>query len=95
MDAANLAVVGLLEVVAHIPRIYGEYRKLLAAARERRPDLAILTDSPGFSPAGGPPPAQIGRAGGLSGGAAGLGVAQRTGQGDAPRPPAPAVHLSL
>src|SRR5207248_1738149 len=32
VDAASLAVVGLLEVVAHIPRIHGEYRKLLAAA---------------------------------------------------------------
>jgi lipid-A-disaccharide synthase len=48
VDAADLAVVGLLEVVSHIPRIYGEYRKLLAAARERRPDVAILTDSPDF-----------------------------------------------
>jgi lipid-A-disaccharide synthase len=48
VDAASLAVVGLLEVVAHIPRIYGEYRKLLGAARESRPDLAILTDSPDF-----------------------------------------------
>ena len=48
VDAASLAVVGLVEVVAHIPRIYGEYRKLLAAAREARPDLAILTDSPDF-----------------------------------------------
>jgi lipid-A-disaccharide synthase len=48
VDAASLAVVGLLEVVSHIPRIYGEYRKLLAAARECRPDLAILTDSPDF-----------------------------------------------
>jgi lipid-A-disaccharide synthase len=48
VDAASLAVVGLLEVVAHIPRIHGEYRKLLAAAQEQRPDLAILTDSPDF-----------------------------------------------
>ena len=48
VDAASLAVVGLLEVVAHIPRIHGEYRKLLAAAREQRPSLAILTDSPDF-----------------------------------------------
>lgn len=48
VDAASLAVVGLVEVVAHIPRIYGEYRKLLAAARRRPPDLAILTDSPDF-----------------------------------------------
>ena len=48
VDAAALAVVGLVEVVSHIPRIYGEYRKLLAAAETRRPDLAILTDSPDF-----------------------------------------------
>src|SRR5437899_1138075 len=48
VDASSLAVVGLLEVVAHIPRIYGEYRKLLSVARERRPVLALLTDSPDF-----------------------------------------------
>ena len=48
VDAASLAVVGLLEVVSHIPRIYGEYRKLLAAAREQKPEVAILTDSPDF-----------------------------------------------
>jgi lipid-A-disaccharide synthase len=48
VDAASLAVVGLLEVVAHIPRIYGEYRKLLAEADRQKPDLAILTDSPDF-----------------------------------------------
>lgn len=48
VDAASLAVVGLIEVVAHIPRIYGEFRKLLRAAEAERPDLAILTDSPDF-----------------------------------------------
>lgn len=48
VDAASLAVVGLAEVVGHIPRIYGEYRKLLAAARAEKPDLAVLTDSPDF-----------------------------------------------
>jgi lipid-A-disaccharide synthase len=48
VDAASLAVVGLVEVVAHLPRIYGEYRKLLAAADRRKPDLAILADSPDF-----------------------------------------------
>jgi lipid-A-disaccharide synthase len=48
VDAASLAVVGLLEVISHIPRIYGEYRKLLASAASARPDLAILTDSPDF-----------------------------------------------
>jgi lipid-A-disaccharide synthase len=48
VNSADLAVVGLLEVVRDIPRIYAEYRKLLAAARGRRPDIALLTDSPDF-----------------------------------------------
>jgi lipid-A-disaccharide synthase len=48
VDAASLAVVGLVEVIAHIPRIHGEYRKLVAEALRRRPDVAILTDSPDF-----------------------------------------------
>lgn len=48
IDEAKLSVVGLLEVVSHLPGIYGEYRKLLAAARAERPHLAILTDSPDF-----------------------------------------------
>ncbi len=48
VDAASLSVVGLVEVLHHIPRIYGEYRKLIAAADRERPDFAILTDSPDF-----------------------------------------------
>jgi lipid-A-disaccharide synthase len=48
IDAARLAVVGLVEVIAHIPRIYGEYRRLLRVVAERRPHLAVLTDSPDF-----------------------------------------------
>jgi lipid-A-disaccharide synthase len=48
VDAASLAVVGLIEVVGHIPRIRREFNKLLAAARAERPALAILTDSPDF-----------------------------------------------
>jgi len=48
VDSRSLAVVGLAEVVAHIPRIYCEYRKLVAAARAERPEAAILTDSPDF-----------------------------------------------
>jgi lipid-A-disaccharide synthase len=49
VDSHSLAVVGLVEVVTHIPRIYREYRKLLRAARAARPELAILTDSPDFN----------------------------------------------
>lgn len=48
VDARSLAVVGIVEVLGHIPRIYGEFRKLVRAAKTRRPDLAILTDSPDF-----------------------------------------------
>ncbi len=48
VDAASLAVVGLVEVAAHIPRIWREFRKLLASARATVPDVAILTDSPDF-----------------------------------------------
>ncbi len=48
VDAASLSVVGLFEVLGHIPRIYLEYRKMVAAARRERPALAILTDSPDF-----------------------------------------------
>lgn len=49
VDAHSLAVVGLVEVITHIPRIWREYRKLLRAASAERPDLAILTDSPDFN----------------------------------------------
>lgn len=48
VDARSIAVVGLLEVVQHIPRVYREYRKLLRAATQERPEIAILTDSPDF-----------------------------------------------
>lgn len=48
VDSASLAVVGLVEVLRHVPRIYREYRKLVRAAGRERPQLAILTDSPDF-----------------------------------------------
>jgi lipid-A-disaccharide synthase len=49
VHSSSLAVVGLVEVVRHIPGIYREFRKLVRVARERRPKLAILTDSPDFN----------------------------------------------
>lgn len=48
VDARSLSVVGIVEVLAHIPRIYGEFRKLGRAARREKPDVAVLTDSPDF-----------------------------------------------
>jgi lipid-A-disaccharide synthase len=44
----DLAVVGLVEVVGHLPRIWLRFRKLVAEAGRRKPELAILTDSSGF-----------------------------------------------
>lgn len=48
VDTESLSVVGLVEVVRHLPRIHGEYRRLLAAAERERPAAAVLTDSSGF-----------------------------------------------
>jgi lipid-A-disaccharide synthase len=48
IDVASLSVVGLAEVIIHLPRIYREYRKLLRYARQHKPDAAVLTDNPDF-----------------------------------------------
>ncbi len=45
----DLAVVGLFEVMRHVPRIHGLFRRLAGMASEARPDLAILTDAPDFN----------------------------------------------
>src|SRR5579859_7383830 len=42
----DVAVMGITEVIRHLPQIYREYRKLKAAVRERRPDVAVLIDFP-------------------------------------------------
>jgi lipid-A-disaccharide synthase len=44
--AEDMAVMGITEVVRHLPRIYREFRRLKRAIRERRPSLAILIDFP-------------------------------------------------
>jgi lipid-A-disaccharide synthase len=46
--AEEIAVMGLTEVVLHLPRIYREFRKLKRAIRERKPAVAVLIDFPGF-----------------------------------------------
>lgn len=48
VDARSISVVGLVEVVGHIPRIWGELRKLVRSASAEKPDLAVLTDAPDF-----------------------------------------------
>jgi lipid-A-disaccharide synthase len=44
--AEDMAVMGITEVVRHLPRIYREFRRLKRSIRERRPSLAILIDFP-------------------------------------------------
>jgi lipid-A-disaccharide synthase len=49
VDAKDLAVVGISEIVSHLPKIYGLFHKLIAEADRRHPDLAIVIDSPAFN----------------------------------------------
>jgi lipid-A-disaccharide synthase len=49
VDARALSVVGITEIVSHLPGIYREFRRLLRAADERKPDAAIVIDSPAFN----------------------------------------------
>jgi lipid-A-disaccharide synthase len=49
VDAKDLAVVGISEIVSHLPKIYGLFHKLVAGADRRQPDLAIVIDSPAFN----------------------------------------------
>jgi lipid-A-disaccharide synthase len=49
VDAKDLAVVGITEVLSHLPKILGLYRKLIRSADEKRPVLAIVIDAPAFN----------------------------------------------
>ena len=49
VDAKELAVVGITEILSHLPKILGLYRKLIRAADERKPALAIVIDAPAFN----------------------------------------------
>jgi lipid-A-disaccharide synthase len=42
----DMAVMGITEVVRHLPRIYREFRRLKAAIRAQQPDIAVLIDFP-------------------------------------------------
>jgi len=49
VDAKDLAVVGITEILSHLPKILGLYRKLIRAADQKRPALAVVIDSPAFN----------------------------------------------
>jgi lipid-A-disaccharide synthase len=49
VDTKDLAVVGITEILNHLPKILGRYRQLIREADRRKPDLAIVIDSPAFN----------------------------------------------
>lgn len=49
VDAHEIAVVGITEVISSLPRIRRAFRRLVAEAERRPPDVAILIDFPDFN----------------------------------------------
>ncbi len=49
VDAKDVAVVGLAEVVSHLPKIWCEFRRLLRAVEEHKPEAAVLIDFPDWN----------------------------------------------
>src|SRR5713226_8546798 len=49
VDAKDLSVVGITEILSHLPKIWGLFHKLIAEADRRKPDLAVVIDSPAFN----------------------------------------------
>src|SRR5215203_1289193 len=49
VDAREVAIMGALEVAAALPKFLRVFRRLRAAARERRPRAVVLVDWPEFN----------------------------------------------
>ncbi len=49
VGSEELAVMGVVEVLAHFPRLYGILRRMRRQLVAHRPDLLILVDYPGFN----------------------------------------------
>ena len=49
VDAHDLSVVGITEILSHLPKIWRLFHRLIAEADRRKPDLAIVIDSPAFN----------------------------------------------
>lgn len=45
----HLSVVGISEIVSKLPGIYAQFRKLIQEVDRRKPDLAVIIDSPAFN----------------------------------------------
>ncbi|MGH9378758.1 MAG: lipid-A-disaccharide synthase [Terriglobia bacterium] len=49
VDASQFAMVGITEVISGLPRAYRAFHQLTKAAARRRPQLAVLIDSPSLN----------------------------------------------
>src|SRR3984957_20520945 len=49
VDAKDLSVVGITEILSHLPKIYRLFHRLIHEADKRKPGLAIVIDSPAFN----------------------------------------------
>ncbi len=49
VHARDVAVVGLFEVLSHLPGIYRKFHTLLAEVERRRPEVAVLIDFPDWN----------------------------------------------
>jgi len=49
VDSKDLSVVGISEILGHLPKIWRLFHKLIAEADKRQPGLAIVIDSPAFN----------------------------------------------
>ena len=49
VDARDFAIIGLTDAIKGLPRLYLAFRRLIAAALERRPDVLVLVDWPEFN----------------------------------------------
>jgi lipid-A-disaccharide synthase len=47
-DYSEVSVVGITEILSHLPSLVRAMRRLVSEAERRKPQLAILTDFPGF-----------------------------------------------
>lgn len=47
-DYSEVNVLGITEILSHLPQLRRAMKNLVSAARSRKPSLAILTDFPGF-----------------------------------------------
>lgn len=45
----NLSLVGVVEIIKHLPKIHAQYKDVVLNVRKRKPSLAILVDYPGFN----------------------------------------------